>query len=156
MPHKTPRNPDFDAVVRSSFAKQGLMGLYGAQLMRVGPGQVEIEVPFRPDLGQQHGLFHGGVTAAVTDSACGYAALTLMDAGSEVVSVNFTINLIAPAAGDRLVARGRVVRGGSTITVCQGDAYVVGSDGSQTHCATLTATMMRIDAAPSGTETSGS
>lgn len=141
------RNPEFESVVRSSFAQQGLMSTFRAELTRVEPGAVDIEVPFRPELTQQHGLFHGGVTTSIADSACGYAAYTLMPAGSEVLSVEFKINLFAPARGDMLVARGRVIRSGRTITVCQGDVYAV-SRGSEVHCATMVATMMRIDAAP--------
>lgn len=147
----TPRNPDAEAVVRRSFAAQGLMATLGARLTAVEPGLVEIEVPYAAGLSQQHGHFHAGVTTSIVDSACGYAALSLMPAGSEVLSVEFKINLFAPARGDRLVARGRVVRSGRTITVCQGDAYAVaaGGDGTptETHCATMVATMMRVDAA---------
>ncbi len=138
-----PRNPDFAQVVRESFARQGLMETFRARLVIVEPGQVEIDAPFDPGLSQQHGLFHGGVTTSILDSACGYAALTLMPARSEVLTVEFKINLLAPAAGERLVARGRVVRAGRSITVCQGDAYAV-RDGSETHCATMVATMMRV------------
>ena len=138
------RNPRFETVVRESFAKQGLMATLGARLSLVEPGQVEIEVPFDEKLSQQQGLFHGGVTTSIVDSSCGYSALTLMAAGSEVLTVEFKINLFAPAAGERLVARGRVVRGGRTITVCQGDAYAV-RDGAETHCATMVATMMRVE-----------
>lgn len=138
------RNPDFEAKVRASFAEQGLMTTFGALLTTVEPGKVEIEVSFQPGLTQQHGLFHGGVTTSIADSACGYAAYTLMPPGSEVLSVEFKINLFAPARGDKLVARGRVVRSGRTITVCQGDVYAVTS-GSEVHCATMVATMMRID-----------
>jgi uncharacterized protein (TIGR00369 family) len=138
------RNDDYAGVVRSSFAQQGLMRLYGAELTRVEPGSVEIEVPFRTDLTQQQGFFHGGVTTAIVDTACGYSALTLMPEGSEVLSVEFKINLFAPARGDRLVARGRVLRSGRTITVCQGDVFAVGPEG-ETHCASMMATMMRVD-----------
>jgi len=138
------RNPDFEAVVRGSFAQQGLMSHLGARMARVEPGHVEIEVPFRDELTQQHGLFHGGVTTAVADSACGYSALSLMAPGCEMLSVEFKINLLAPARGERLIARGRVVKSGRTISVCQGDVYAV-ARGQQTHCATMGATMMRID-----------
>jgi uncharacterized protein (TIGR00369 family) len=140
----TVRNPDFEAVVRGSFAQQGLMSHLGARLALVEPGQVEIEVPYGDELTQQHGLFHAGVTAAAADSACGYAALTLMAPGSEVLSVEFKINLLAPGRGELLVARGRVVRSGRTVTVCQGDVHAV-AGGRRTHCATMVATMMRID-----------
>lgn len=140
------RNEEFEEVVRVSFGRQGLMAHLGAELASVAPGEVRIEVPFRPQLSQQHGMFHGGVTTSIADSACGYSALTLMPAGSEVVSVEFKINLFAPARGERLVARGRVVRAGRTITVCQGDVYAAGP-GSEVHCATMVATMMRVEAA---------
>lgn len=144
MTDSTVRNPDFDAVVRGSFAQQGLMSHFGAQIARVEPGHVEIEIPFRDELTQQQGFFHAGVTTAIADSACGYSALTLMAPGSEVLSVEFKINLLAPARGGRLVARGRVVKSGRTISVCQGDVYAV-AGGEETHCATMVATMIRID-----------
>lgn len=138
------RNPDYESFVRNSFATQGLMSTLGAEMTVVEPGHVEIEVGFDEKLSQQHGLFHGGVTTSIVDSSCGYSALTLMPQGSEVLTVEFKINLFAPALGDRLIARGQVVRGGRTITVCHGDAYAL-KDGQETHCATMIATMMRID-----------
>lgn len=141
----TVRNPDFQALVAGSFAKQGLMAHLGARLSSVEPGRVQIEVDYRPELTQQQGLFHGGVTTAIVDSACGYSALTLMPPGSEVLTVEFKINLMAPASGQRLIARGHVVRSGRTITVCQGEAYAV-EDGTETLCAMMTATMIRVDA----------
>lgn len=144
MTTPTVRNPDYEALVRGSFAQQGLMTNFGAELTRVEPGRVEIEVPFRDDLTQQQAFFHGGVTTAIVDTACGYAALTLMPAGSEVLSVEFKINLFAPATGERLRARGGVVRSGRTITVCHGDVYAIGSE-REVHCATMTATMIRVD-----------
>jgi len=140
----TVRNPNFAATVTDSFATQGFMAHIGAQLTCVEPGHVQIEVAFRPELSQQHDYFHAGVTAAIVDSSCGYAALTLMPPGSEVLTVEYKINLFAPAHGDRLVAHGRVLRAGRTITVCHGDAYSV-ADGKQTHCATVTTTMIRVD-----------
>lgn len=140
-----PRNPDFDRVVRDSFASQKAMGLVGAALTRVEPGEVEIEVPFRPELTQQQGLVHAGFTTTAIDTACGYAALSLMPAGSEVVSVNFNVSLLAPAVGGDLVARGRVVRSGRTITFTEGAAYVRAGDGSEKQVATMTATMMRVE-----------
>lgn len=120
------------------------MAYLGARLARVAPGCVEIEVQFRSELTQQQGFFHGGVTTAILDTACGYSALTLMPAGAEVLTVEFKINLFAPARGDKLIARGRVLRPGRTITVCQGDAYAATADG-RFHCATMTATMIRVD-----------
>ncbi len=144
MSKHTVRNPEFEAVVAGSFARQGLMAHLGARLIRVQPGQVEIELGYRPELTQQQGFFHAAVTTAIVDSACGYSALTLMPAGSEVLSVEFKVNLLAPAQGELLRARGHVVRSGRTITVCQGDVYAVVGE-QETHCATMTATMIRVD-----------
>jgi uncharacterized protein (TIGR00369 family) len=113
-----PPNQQFENAVRDSFGRQTYMAAIGASLARVAPGEVDIELPFRDDLLQQSGTLHGGVITAIGDTACGYAALTLMPAGSEVWSVEFKINLLAPAAGRRFVARGRVVRSGRTLSVC--------------------------------------
>ncbi len=147
MTAPTVRNDNYAEVVRGSFDRQGLMAHLGARLTAVEPGLVQIEVPFRPELTQQHGLFHGGVTTSVADSACGYAALTLQAEGSEVLSVELKINFLGPARGERLVARGRVVRSGRTISVCQGDVYAVAADGSESHCASMLATMMAVPTA---------
>ena len=129
--------------VRRSFARQGYMAAIGAELVHVAPGEVDIAVPFSDRLTQQDGYLHAGVVAGATDSACGYAALTLMDADAEVLTVEFKINLLAPAAGERLIARGRVVRAGRTLTVCRGEAVTIG-DGVERHVATLTATLIAI------------
>ena len=138
-----PRNPRFEQAVRDSFAAQQLMGTIGARLARVVAGEVEIRLPFRPDLTQQHGFLHAGVVTSAPDSACGYAAFSLMPAGAGVLSVEFKTNLLAPARGDELIARGRVVRAGRTVTVCQADAFMrTGAD--ETLIATMLATMMTI------------
>lgn len=113
-----PPNAQYESAVRDSFARQEFLRSIGATLIRVAPGEVDLELPFRADLVQQSGVLHAGVVAALADTACGYAALTLMPAGSEVWSVEFKINLLAPAAGRRFIARGRVVRSGHTLTVC--------------------------------------
>jgi uncharacterized protein (TIGR00369 family) len=116
-----PRDPDFDARVRASFARQRFMATLGATLERVAPGEVAIALPFRDDLTQQHGFLHAGVVTAVVDSACGYAALSLMEPGAGVVSVEFKINLLAPAVGERFVATARALKAGRTLTVCTGE-----------------------------------
>ncbi len=95
------------------------MGTIGAELARVEPGRVEIALPFRPDLTQQHGYLHAGITSAIADSAGGYAGFTLFPAASSVLTVEFKINLVAPAAGERFVAVGEVVRPGRTLTICR-------------------------------------
>jgi uncharacterized protein (TIGR00369 family) len=138
-----PRNPHFEQVVRNSFAAQQLMRTIGARLARVNAGEIEIRVPFRPDLTQQHGLLHAGVVTSVLDSACGYAALSLMPEGVGVLTVEFKTNLLAPAHGEELIARGRVVRAGRTITVCQGEAAML-ADEVEAPVATMLATIMTV------------
>jgi uncharacterized protein (TIGR00369 family) len=138
---------ELEARVRRSFARQAYMATLGAELVHVSAGEVDIAVPFSERLTQQDGYLHAGVVAGATDSACGYAALTTMAAEAEVLTVEFKINLLAPAAGERLVARGRVLRSGRTLTVCRGEAVTI-SEGREKHVATLTATMIAIIATP--------
>jgi uncharacterized protein (TIGR00369 family) len=121
------RTDDLDAAVvarvRASFARQGAMATLGAELAHVGAGRAAIALPVEPRLSQQDGFLHAGVVVAALDSACGYAALTLMPHDAEVLTVEFKVNLLAPASGDSLVAEGEVVRAGRTLTVCRGEAY---------------------------------
>ena len=138
-----PKNPHFEQEVRNSFAAQALMSTIGARLERVAAGEIEIRVPYRADLTQQHGFLHAGVVAAALDSACGYAAFSLMPEGVGVLSIEFKTNLLAPARGDELIARGRVVRAGRTVTVCQADAFMIEA-GDEKPVATMLATMMTI------------
>lgn len=119
------------------------MATLGARLMRVAPGEVDIELPYRADLTQQHGYLHAGVLATILDSACGYAAYTKMPADAAVLSVEFRIHMLAPAEGEKLIARGRVVRAGRTISTCQADGYMV-KGGEERHVAMMTGTMMTI------------
>ena len=116
-----PLDPQFEARVRASFARQRAMETIGATLARVEPGLVEVELPYRADLTQQHGFMHAGIVATILDSACGYAAFSLMAPDVAVLTVEYKINLLRPAQGDRFVARGLVVRAGQTITVCSGE-----------------------------------
>jgi uncharacterized protein (TIGR00369 family) len=139
----TPPDPAYESRVRASFHAQPAMATIGARLTRVAPGEVDVELPFRADLTQQHGFLHAGIVATVLDSACGYAAFTLMPADAGVLSIEFKVNLLAPAQGERILVRGRVVRAGRTISVCQGDAFAV-RDGQERHVATMTATMMAV------------
>ena len=119
----SPPDPKFESRVRASFAKQRVMSTIGAILEDVSPGKVSIRLPFRDDLTQQHGYLHAGVIAAVADSACGYAAFSLMPADAEVLSIEFKVNMLAPAKGDAIVARAEVIRAGRTIMVCRADVY---------------------------------
>ena len=129
--------------MRASFDRQCLMATLGARLAHVAPGEVDVELAFDDRLTQQHGYLHAGALTAALDSACGYAALTLMPEEAAVLTVEFKVNLLAPAAGERFVARGRVVRAGRTLTVCRGDA-VAFAGGEELHVATMTATMMAL------------
>lgn len=143
MPARTfeAQDPAFGARVRDSFARQTFMATLGATLARVAPGEVDIELPVREALAQQHGSVHAGALASVLDSAAGYAAFTLMPADSGVVSVEFKVNLLEPARGSRIVAKGRVVRAGRTLTTCTAEAWA--HDGErETLVATLQGTMM--------------
>jgi uncharacterized protein (TIGR00369 family) len=136
-------DPDFEARVRESFRRQTLMETLGIEVVAVLPGEVELAAPYRPDLSQQHGYLHAAVVTALADTACGYAALTLMPAGREVLSVEFKVNLLAPAAGERFVARATVVRPGRTLTVCS--AEVTAEHGEERKLiALLQATMISL------------
>lgn len=139
----TPADPGFEARTRASFARQGAMALIGARMERVEPGRVEIALAFRPDLSQQHGFFHAGMISAIADSAGGYAGFTLFPLEAGVLTVEFKVNLIAAADGERALAVGEVIRSGRTLTVCRIEAYV-DKAGKRTHCATGLQTLMRI------------
>ncbi|MDN5797815.1 MAG: PaaI family thioesterase [Intrasporangium sp.] len=138
---------DVCARITDSFGRQGLMRLLGARLDHIGPGRVHIVLPSRPEVSQQHGDVHAGATSAIADSAGGYAALTLFPEGSEVLTVEYKLNLLAPAAGDHLEAVGTVRRSGRTLTVCQLDVYGV-TDADRALVATGQQTLIRIDPAP--------
>ena len=129
--------------VEASFAAQGMMRTLGAELVALAPGTAEIAAPIRPETAQQQGFAHAALTFAIGDSAAGYAALTLMDEGSEVVTAEMKIHLLAPATGDRLVAEGRVVRPGRRLMVVQADVYAEGG-GARRHVALLTGTMVPV------------
>jgi uncharacterized protein (TIGR00369 family) len=129
--------------IKKSFDNQRVMQLIGASLASVEDGRVVIELPFREDLAQQDGYLHAGIVTTVLDSACGYAAYTMMPEGSSVLSIEFKVNLLAPAMGDVLIARAEVKRAGRTLTVCTADAFAV-SDSEESLCATMLATMICI------------
>lgn len=117
--------PGFEARLRASFGRQRVMQTLGAELVAIGPGSVDIELPFREQLTQQHGFIHAGIIAAIADSACGYAAFTLMPPEAAVLTVEFKINLMAPAKGERFIARARVVRSGRALSTCSADVIAV-------------------------------
>jgi uncharacterized protein (TIGR00369 family) len=138
-----PPDPNFEDRVRSSLARQAFMKTLGARLVSVVPGEVALELPFDPRLTQQNGFLHAGVVAALADNACGYAALSLMPAAAEVLSVEFKVNLMRPAAASLFRAVGRVVRAGRTLTVCTAEVGAV-EDGKETIVALMQATMMTV------------
>lgn len=133
--------------LRASFARLKVMGTFGAQLTRVLPGEVEIELPFRDDLTQQHGFIHAGVITTLVDTACGYAAYTLMPPDASVLTVEFKANFVSPAAGERFRARGTVVKAGRTLSVCSGEVYARGEAGEKL-VATMLATIMTVRGRP--------
>ena len=140
----TPKVANFEERVRASFDRQPFMQTIGASLARVAPGEAEIAMAVTPRLGQQHGFVHAGVVAALADTACGYAAFSLMPASAGVLTTEFKVNLLAPAAGERLVAVGRVVKPGRTLTVTQAEVFA--ETGSERRLvALLTATLMAVD-----------
>jgi uncharacterized protein (TIGR00369 family) len=141
-----PLNPNFRNEISASFASLALMHTIGARLVRVAAGEVEVELPFRGDLTQQHGFIAAAIVAAILDVACGYAAMSLMPPGASVLTVEFKVNLLAPAVGERLIARGRVTRSGRMLTVCAGDVFAV-RGMEEKPVATMLATMMNKAAA---------
>jgi uncharacterized protein (TIGR00369 family) len=138
-----PPNPDFEIAVRESFARQSVMATIGARLTRIAPGELSIDLEFRQDLTQQDGFVHAGIVATILDSACGYAAMTLVPAGARVLTVEFKANFLAPARGERVVARASVVRSGRTLTVSQADAFAVTAE-KETLVATMLGTIMTL------------
>lgn len=136
--------PVFEQRVRDSFGRQPAMTLIGAQLVRVVPGEVEVVLPYRREITQQHGFVHAGMIGAALDSACGYAALTVMPAGTGILTVEYKLNCLAPGVGERIRLVGRVRKPGRTILLVEGEALAVAADGAERLVATMTATEMTI------------
>ncbi len=137
-------NPAFADEIRQSFAKQTIMGLIGGELTLIEPGVVEISLSYRPDLTQQHGYVHAGIVTTIADSACGYAAYSLMPPDSDVLAVEFKVNLLRPAKGERFVARAEVIKAGRTLTVVRADVVAIAGGEDRELVATMTGTMMRL------------
>lgn len=136
-----PADPDFAERVRSSFAKQHAMALIRATLPVVEAGRTEIHLPHWEGVEQQHGFVHGGVVGMIADSAAGYAAMTVVPASASVLTVEYKMNLVAPADGEQLIARGKVVRPGRTLIVTQGEVFAV-KNGQESLCALMQQTIM--------------
>jgi uncharacterized protein (TIGR00369 family) len=143
MPAFESQDPEVEKRVRASFARQRVMQTIGASMTRVSPGEVEIALPFRVDLTQQHGFLHAGIVSTIADSACGYAAYSLMPADAAVLTVEYKVNFLSPAQGDRMVARARVTKHGRTVTVSACDVFAV-TDGREQIIATMLGTLMTV------------
>ena len=143
MPRFEPKNPDFRKIATATFERQQAMRTLGISLARLEPGEVDLAMAFSADFTQQNGFVHAGVITAGLDSACGIAAFTLMPAGSDILTVEFKTNLLAPAKGQRFAFRAVVVKPGRTLTVCEGRAYAE-QDGVETLIATMTGTLMAL------------
>jgi uncharacterized protein (TIGR00369 family) len=141
------RNAQFAERVNDSFNRQGFMTHLGARIDKIKAGQVEIHVPFEKHLSQQHGFFHGGLIGTIGDNAGGYSAFSLMAATDSVLTVEYKLNIMAPAMGELLIARGRVVRPGRMLSVCQSDIFV-STKGVEKLCATMLGTFMTMADAP--------
>ena len=139
--HFVPSDPGYAARVKSSFDRQEAMRLIGARIADLGPGFCSIELPFRHDLTQQHGYIHAGIVSAIADSAGGYAGFTLFPAGSSVLTVEYKLNLLAPASGERLIAEAEVIRPGRTLSITRGEVYAE-TAGKRALCAVMQQTLM--------------
>lgn len=138
-----PRNPDYAQRVHKSFDAQGAMHLIGASISRLEPGLCEITLPYRDQLSQQHGYFHGGIITTIADSAAGYAAFSLVDANTSVLSVEFKVNFLAPADGDRLIARAEIIKSGRTLAVAETRVHAF-QGATARLCATMHQTIMHV------------
>lgn len=136
-----PRDKNFAEKVKKSFSEQAVMNLIGAEIFSIKPGKVRIKLPFSKNLTQQNNFIHAGIITTIVDSACGYAAFSLMPENSSVLSVEFKVNLLRPAIGDYFLASGKVIKSGKTLSVVSGDVFAFDKDEKK-HIAAMTATMM--------------
>jgi uncharacterized protein (TIGR00369 family) len=135
-------NPRYGEDIKFSFAKQAVMSLIGAELGEIGPGAVEIKIPYRGDLAQQDGYLHAGIVTTIADSAAGYAAYSLMPPGANVLSVEFKVNLLRPAQGKSFRARAEVIKPGRMLTIVRADVFGIAETGAEELVATMLGTMM--------------
>jgi uncharacterized protein (TIGR00369 family) len=138
-----PKDPDYQARVRVSFNRQSVMSTLGIELTEVGPGRIVLTMPYRAEYTQQHGFVHAGIITTALDSACGYAAFSLMPADAAVLTVEFKTNLLAPASGERFVFRANVIKPGRTLTVCEAQAFAQAM-GKEKLVANMTGTLMAV------------
>ena len=142
-----PPDPRYAERCRASFARQQAMALIGARMASIEPGRCEIELPFRVDLTQQKGYLHGGIVGMIADTACGYAAYSLMPASSSLVTVEYKINIVAPGLGERFLARAEVLKPGRRLSITRGEVYAE-RDGAATLCALMQQTLMMLPDTP--------
>ncbi|MEP6840772.1 MAG: PaaI family thioesterase [Bradyrhizobium sp.] len=150
MPPFQPKNPNYRSIATETFERQRAMRTLGISIARMAPGEVDLAMGYSPEFTQQNGFVHAGIITAGLDNACGIAAFTLMPSGSDILTVEFKTNLLAPARGERFAFRATVVKPGRTLTVCEGRAYAL-HEGGETLIATMTGTLMalpRREAAP--------
>ena len=138
-----PKDTDFVNKVKDSFARQKFMGLINAELFKVEPGFCEIHVPYDVNITQQHSFFHAGIVGTIADNAAGYAAFSLMDKNSSILTVEFKLNLVAPADGDLLIGRSNVLKYGKTLTICRSDVFIV-KGGVEKLCAASQSTLIEL------------
>ncbi len=143
MPRFQPKNPDYRKIATATFDGQQAMRTLGISITRLEPGEVDFAMPYSSAFTQQNGFIHAGIITAGLDSACGIAAFTLMPAGSDILTVEFKTNLLAPAKGERFVFRARVIKPGRTLTVCEAQAFGI-SEGVESLVATMTGTLMAL------------
>jgi len=143
MSRFTPKNPEFRAVATATFEAQQAMRTLGLSIARLEPGEVDLAMDYSPAFTQQNGFVHAGVITAGLDNACGIAAFTLMPAGSDILTVEFNTNLLAPAKGERFVFRAEVIKPGRTLTVCEARAFAL-HEGAESLVATMTGTLMAL------------
>src|SRR4051812_43907173 len=143
MPQFQPKNPDYRAIAVDTFERQRAMHTLGISMARMEPGEVDLAMDYAAEFTQQNGFVHAGVITAGLDNACGIAAFTLMPAGSDILTVEFKTNLLAPARGERFVFRARVVKPGRTLTVCEAQAFAE-HGGTENLIATMTGTLMAL------------
>jgi uncharacterized protein (TIGR00369 family) len=143
MTNFEPKDPNFDSRVRASFARQAVMGTLGITIVTLKPGEIEFDMPYDASYTQQHGFMHAGIITTALDSACGYAAFSLMPADAEVLTVEFKTNLLAPAKGERFRFEGVVLKPGRTLTVCEAKAFAIVGE-KRTLVASMTGTLMAL------------
>ena len=141
---RSPQDPDFDGRVRASFARQQVMATLGVEISKLSPGEIELTMPYAAAYTQQHGFIHAGIVATALDSACGYAAFSLMPANAGVLTVEFKTSLLAPARGQRFIFQAQVVKPGKTLTFCEARAFAEDGTSEPRLVASMAATLMAI------------